>query len=205
VLVDVDLTVRAGEFVAVVGASGSGKSTLLNLAAGIDLPTAGDVALAGNTINHLSERGRTLLRRSRVGFVFQFFNLIPSLTVRDNLLLPLELCGVRRAEALERVQEALKAVGLDDRAFSYPDALSGGEQQRVAVGRAVVHRPAVVLADEPTGNLDAAAGENVLRLMRALTTRYGSSILMATHSRDAAHSADRVVSVLDGSITEAGA
>lgn len=202
VLLDVGLTVDVGEFVAVVGASGSGKSTLLNLAAGIDLPTSGEALLGGSLLNGLSERGRTLLRRTHVGFVFQFFNLIPSLTVRENLLLPLELCGVHRAEARDRAMDTLAAVGLEDRAKDYPDTLSGGEQQRVAVGRALVHRPAAVLADEPTGNLDAAAGENVLRLMRSLSGEYGAAILMATHSQDAAGRADRVVTVRDGSVSE---
>ena len=202
VLHDATFSVAAGDFTAVVGASGSGKSTLLNLAAGIDVPTDGDVMLGRARVNGLSERDRTLLRRRHVGFVFQFFNLIPSLTVLENLLLPLDLCGIRRSEARERALNALADVSLDDRATDYPDTLSGGEQQRVAVGRALVHRPSLVLADEPTGNLDAEAGDNVLSLLRTLSEQHGAAILMATHSPDAADRADRVLSVRDGTVSE---
>ncbi len=202
VLHDATFSVAAGDFTAVVGASGSGKSTLLNLAAGIDVPTDGDVMLGRARLNRLSERDRTLLRRRHVGFVFQFFNLIPSLTVVENLRLPLDLCGVRRSDARERALDALADVSLEDRATDYPDTLSGGEQQRVAVGRALVHRPSLILADEPTGNLDAGAGDNVLSLLRRLGEQHGAAILMATHSPDAAYRADRVLTVRNGSVSE---
>jgi putative ABC transport system ATP-binding protein len=203
VLAGVDLTVARGQFVALVGASGSGKSTLLNLAAGIDQPTRGEVLLDGRFLTQMTERERTLLRREKVGFVFQFFNLIPGLTVEQNLLLPLELTRVPRRESRDRAAVALRELGLADKARRKPDTLSGGEQQRVAVARAVIHRPAVVLADEPTGNLDAAAGADVLALLRQMAAEHGAAVLMATHSQDAAAEADRVLAVRDGSVGKA--
>ncbi len=202
VLHEADLEIAAGELVVLLGRSGSGKSTLLNLASGIDLPTSGAVLLEGTDIARLSERDRTLLRRHQIGFVFQFFNLIPTLTVEENLLLPLELAGrLRRAEQ-QRALELLDFVDLADRRGSYPDVLSGGERQRVAIARALAHDPQVVLADEPTGNLDEETATQVLRLLEASVREAGKTLVMATHSREVARLADRVLRVHEGHLTE---
>ena len=202
VLRDADAVVRRGELAVLVGKSGSGKSTLLNLVAGIDLPTAGEVLVDGIALSSLSERDRTLFRRRHVGFVFQFYNLIPTLTVGENLLLPLELQGratpARRRAALDLLAE----VGLGDRAASFPDRLSGGEQQRVAVARALAHDPTLVLADEPTGNLDLETGLAVLDLLDRLTRRAGKTMLMVTHSPEVVGLADRVFRIEDGRLVE---
>jgi putative ABC transport system ATP-binding protein len=202
VLRDADAVVRRGELAVLVGKSGSGKSTLLNLVAGIDLPTAGEVLVEGIALSRLSERERTLFRRRHVGFVFQFYNLIPTLTVGENLLLPLELQGratpARRRAALDLLAE----VGLADRAASFPDRLSGGEQQRVAVVRALAHDPTLVLADEPTGNLDLETGLAVLDLLDRLTRRAGKTMLMVTHSPEVVGLADRVFRIEDGRLVE---
>jgi putative ABC transport system ATP-binding protein len=202
VLDQVNATVDGGEMVVVLGRSGSGKSTLLNLISGIDLPTAGTVVVDGVDLSSLTEQQRTLFRRARIGFVFQFFNLIPTLTVAENLFLPLELNGRDgprdRADALV----LLDMVGLADRADSYPDILSCGEQQRVAVARALVHDPLLVLADEPTGNLDAETAEQVLHLLDTLTRRSGKTMVMVTHSTEAAEIADRVYALRNGRIVE---
>ncbi|MHB1005350.1 MAG: ABC transporter ATP-binding protein [Chloroflexota bacterium] len=201
VLADVDQTIGRGEFVVILGRSGSGKSTLLNLISGIDLPTAGDVVVDGVVLTALSEEKRTLFRRRYIGFVFQFFNLIPTLTVAENLLLPLELNGRltkgERAAALDLLAE----VGLADRAGSFPDRLSGGEQQRVAIARAIAHDPLLVLADEPTGNLDLETGKQVLGLLDRLTRQAGKTMVMVTHNAEAAGSADRVFSIQSGRLT----
>jgi len=191
-----------GRFTALTGRSGTGKSTLLNLVSGIDLPDAGEVLLGGTALNRLSERERTLLRRREIGFVFQFYNLIPTLTVEENLLLPLELLGRRHAAALPRVRELLERVGLAARGASFPDRLSGGEQQRVAVARALVHEPAVILADEPTGNLDAETGREVMALLAGLVRNAGRTLIVATHSEEVAGRADRVLDIRDGLLVE---
>jgi len=195
----------AGEFTALTGRSGSGKSTLLNLVSGIDVPDAGEVHVDGVEIGALGDRDRTLHRRRRIGFVFQFFNLIPTLTVEENLTLPLELLATPGARARERVREMLDAVGLADRAASFPDRLSGGEQQRIALARALVHDPALVLADEPTGNLDAATGAEILDLLVRLVRGARRTVIMATHSAEAARVADRVLAIESGRVTERGA
>lgn len=208
VLDGVDVTVEAGRRVAVLGPSGSGKSTLLNLLSGIDLPDAGTVRVGGVELTALSERERTVFRRERLGFVFQFFNLIPTLTVLENLLLPLELAAPggrqlkgRDAErALVRATELLERVGLADRAETFPDRLSGGEQQRVAVARAVVHRPRVVLADEPTGNLDEETGERVVALLDDLVTREGTTLVVVTHAAELARRMDTILRVRHGRV-----
>jgi putative ABC transport system ATP-binding protein len=200
VLRDVDLEVARGEFVALVGRSGSGKSTLLNLISGIDAPSAGEVAIAGTPITGLGERERTLFRRRHIGFVFQFFNLVATLTVEENLRLPLELVGRAGAEARTRVAALLRDVGLADRAAAYPDRLSGGEQQRVAVARALAHDPELILADEPTGNLDTDAAEQVLGLLSRARREGGKTVLIVTHSADAARVADRVLTLKDGGL-----
>jgi len=198
VLDAIDLAIDDGEVVAVVGRSGSGKSTLLNLIGGIDVPTSGDVRIAGTSIVDGSEYDRARYRRASVGFVFQFFNLIPTLTVEENLLLPLELNGIGREAARSRVRTLLEEVGLPDRATAFPERLSGGEQQRVAVARAIAHRPKILLADEPTGNLDADAAAHVLGLVRRLSREAGTTVLLATHSEEAASSADRVLALRAG-------
>jgi putative ABC transport system ATP-binding protein len=199
---DVDAAIRPGEIAVLVGRSGSGKSTLLNLISGIDLPTSGAVVVDGTDITALSERDRTLFRRERMGFIFQFFNLIPLLTVQENLLLPLELTGRDDAAGLARARNLLERVNLADRAASFPDRLSGGEQQRVAVARALVHDPALILADEPTGNLDADTAAVVLDLLDRLVRELDKTVVMVTHSRDVVGVADRVFAVQQGHLVE---
>jgi len=202
VLDAVDHRFETGEIVALLGRSGSGKSTLLNLIAGIDLPDSGEVLVEGSPIHRMTDLERTLYRR-RVGFVFQFFNLIPTLTVRENLLLPMELVKGRADEALRAEASAmLERVGLADRAASFPDRLSGGEQQRVALARALAPGPRLLLADEPTGNLDLDTGESVLDLMRSISRNENLTVIMATHSRGVADIADRVLHIEHGKLVE---
>ena len=191
-----------GETVAIRGRSGSGTSTLLNLIGGIDAPDAGSVAVAGIDLTRLSERDRTLFRRRHIGFVYQSFNLVPTLDVADNIRLVLELNGTASAQADKRIGELLAAVGLADRAGSFPDVLSGGEQQRVAIARALCHQPAVLLADEPTGNLDDATAESVLDLLDKLVRQEGGTMLIATHSNRVASYCDRVLELHDGRFTD---
>ncbi len=199
---DLGMRVEDGELVVLLGPSGSGKSTLLNLVSGIDVPTAGDVRIDGISLASMKERERTLFRRDRIGFIFQFFNLIPTLTVEENLLLPLELSGRDTAADHARARELLARVGLSDRAGVFPDRLSGGEQQRVAVARALAHGPAVVLADEPTGNLDRETGRTVLELLERLARSAGKTVLIVTHSEEAVPLADRVLVLRDGRLAE---
>ena len=191
-----------GEVVAIRGRSGSGKSTLLNLIGGIDAPDSGQVTVAGVDITNLSERDRTIFRRKNIGFVYQAFNLVATLNVADNIRLVLELNDASATEADTRIAELLDAVGLGDRAQSYPDVLSGGEQQRVAIARALSHRPPVLLADEPTGNLDDATAETVLALLDTLVRRNGGTMLIATHSARVASFCDRVLELHDGRFKE---
>jgi putative ABC transport system ATP-binding protein len=198
VLRGVDAEIRRGEVVALLGRSGSGKSTLLHLIGGIDLPTAGDIEIAGVSLTRASERARTLFRRRHVGFVFQFFNLIPTLTVEENLLLPLELNGRGGEPGRRAVHALLDEVGLRDRAATFPERLSGGEQQRVAVARALVHDPDLVLADEPTGNLDLDTGRQVLQLLDRMTRRAGKTLVIVTHAAEVAGLADRVLRLHEG-------
>jgi putative ABC transport system ATP-binding protein len=205
VLDHVDLDIRRGESVAIRGRSGSGKSTLLNLVGGIDAPDTGTITVANIDITQLSERERTLFRRHHVGFVYQAFNLVPTLDVADNIRLVLELNDVTGAEADQRIEELLVSVGLADRADSYPDILSGGEQQRVAIARALCHRPAVLVADEPTGNLDDGTAEGVLELLETLVRKTGGTMLVATHSARVAAFCDRSVELSNGRIHAVGA
>ncbi len=198
VLDGIDLDIRRGETVALRGRSGSGKSTLLNLIGGIDVPDAGTVTVDGVNLTGLSERDRTLFRRERIGFVYQAFNLVPTLNVADNVRLVLELNKVPPAAAAARIAELLEAVGLGNRASSYPDILSGGEQQRVAIARALCHEPALLLADEPTGNLDDATAEGVLALLDRLVRSTGRTLLIATHSQHVASRCDRVLELHNG-------
>jgi putative ABC transport system ATP-binding protein len=193
VLTDVSLEVAAGECVAIMGDSGVGKSTLLNIIAGLDVPDSGRVLIESTAINELDEEARTQLRRRRIGFVFQAFHLLPHLTVAANVGLPLALNDVAGAAADERVQGLLAAVGLADRAASFPRDLSGGEMQRAAVARALVHRPALVLADEPTGNLDADSAAEVLELLRAQSKESRAALVLVTHSPTAARTMDRTL------------
>ncbi|MBC7273468.1 MAG: ABC transporter ATP-binding protein [Streptomyces sp.] len=193
---DVSLTFPRGTFTAVMGPSGSGKSTLLHCAAGLDRPTSGSVRIGGTELTGLSERGLTLLRRDRVGFVFQSFNLLPSLTAEQNVALPLRLAGRRVPRA--RVREALHQVGLGDRARHRPAQLSGGQQQRVALARALITRPDVLFGDEPTGALDSRTGREVLALLRGMVDREGQTVIMVTHDPVAAAHADQVVFLVDG-------
>jgi putative ABC transport system ATP-binding protein len=201
VLGDLSLAVAEGEIVALMGRSGSGKSTLLNVIAGIDRPDRGAVVVGGTVVSALPERERTLFRRHQIGFVFQFFNLLPTLTVAENVRLPLELVGRKGADA---VAALLAAVGLADRAGTFPDRLSGGEQQRVAVARALVHEPSLVLADEPTGALDGETGRSVLALLVELARRSRRTMILATHSAEVARAADRVVVLDSGRLGAAG-
>lgn len=202
VLDGVSLDIEPGTFVALLGPSGSGKSTILNLMAGIDAPDAGEVFVDGVALQAQSERARTLFRRERIGFVFQGFNLIPTLTVEENLLLPLELAGRTTEAHRARAHELLSRVGLADRISAWPDRLSGGEQQRVAVARALVHQPGILLADEPTGNLDALAGEGVLDLLESLVRETGTTLVLVTHSETAALRADRILEIWRGTVAE---
>jgi len=200
VLDHLDLVVARGETVALRGRSGSGKSTLLNLVAGIDTPDEGTVIIAGTELTTLGERARTLFRRANIGFVYQSFNLVPTLNVADNLRLVLELNDVPARIADERITRLLDAVGLGQRAASYPDVLSGGEQQRVAIARALCHEPALLLADEPTGNLDDDNAATVLTLLDELVRAEGRTMLIATHSDSVAAQCDRVVELHNGRV-----
>ena len=195
----VSLEVARGSMVALVGPSGCGKSTLLNLVGCVDLPTSGHVLVDGRDTSELNDDALTLLRRDRVGTIFQFFNLLPALSVEANVGLPLVLQGRPAREIAERVSAALGEVDLSDKARAFPAQISGGQLQRAAIARAIVHQPAVLLADEPTGNLDSQNGENVLRLLRALADG-GQAILMATHSAEAAAVCDRTIRMHDGRI-----
>jgi putative ABC transport system ATP-binding protein len=197
-LLEITLDFAPGTFTAVMGPSGSGKSTLLQCAAGLDRPTSGEIRLAGHDLRGLSESGLTLLRRERIGFVFQSFNLLPSLTAELNVALPLRLA--RRKPSRREIREVLAAVGLADRATHRPSELSGGQQQRVAIARALVTRPEVVFADEPTGMLDSASGRDVLRLLRELVDSRGQTVVMVTHDPVSAACADRVVFLADGQV-----
>src|SRR5687768_14922262 len=202
VLRDVSVTIARGEIVVLVGRSGSGKSTLLNVIAGIDHPTAGAVIVDGTDLTALDEQARTRFRRRHIGFVFQFFNLIPLLTVEENLLLPLDLNGRADASGVARARALLERVGLGGRGDSFPDRLSGGEQQRVAIARALIHDPALILADEPTGNLDADTAATVLDLLDTLAREMGRTVLMATHSREVIGVADRIFTMERGALVE---
>jgi putative ABC transport system ATP-binding protein len=198
VLRDASVTIETGALVAIRGRSGSGKSTLLNLLAGLDLPTTGEVFVEDACVSRLSPRDRTIFRRDRIGFVFQFFNLIPTLTAMENVQLPAELAGASAGVAAERAGDLLAAVGLRDRAPHFPDRLSGGEQQRVAIARALIQDPRLVLADEPTGNLDEATGQLVLELLDRVTRQAGKTLVLVTHSAEVAARADRVLTIEDG-------
>jgi putative ABC transport system ATP-binding protein len=196
----VDLGVSTGEMLAIMGRSGSGKSTLLTLLGGVDVPTSGQVFLEGTDLATLSDDQRTLIRRRRIGFVFQSFNLLPILTAEENVALPLELDGVPTPASLEKAGKMLELVGLEKRRKHLPGKLSGGEQQRVAIARALVIDPAIVLADEPTGNLDSANGKRVTTVLRDLVDEHGQTLVLVTHDPVVASQADRVIYLADGQV-----
>jgi putative ABC transport system ATP-binding protein len=202
VLRDVNVAFTKGESVAILGKSGTGKSTLLNLISGVDRADAGTIWLDGCDLTALDEHQRTLFRRQNIGFVFQFFNLIPTLTVWENVALPLELNGATAAQTQSQTDSILDAVGLLDRRSTFPDRLSGGEQQRVAIARALVHDPLLVLADEPTGNLDEETGRQVIALLDRLTRQVDKNLILVTHSAEAAGHADRILYLRDGRLTD---
>ena len=203
VLAGVDLEVATGERVVVIGRSGSGKSTLLHVLAGLDSPSSGRVALNGIELTSLDESGRARLRRRSMGFVFQFFNLIPTLTVAENVRLPLSLIGRQEGEARAAATALLTELGLEDVEQRFPEELSGGEQQRVAIARALVHRPPIVFADEPTGNLDLETARQVMALLERLCRRDGTALLIATHAPEVVGAADRVLTIRQGTIENA--
>lgn len=200
---DLSLNVEPGETVAIVGRSGSGKSTLLNIIGGLEPVQQGHVHVLGNSLTDLNDSQRTALRRTHIGFIYQAFNLIPTLNVADNITLPLALSGTTTKKRNDILQPLLDAIGLEGRGDDYPDVLSGGEQQRVAIARALIHKPAIVLADEPTGNLDAQSGRRILSLLEALVNEQGSSLLMVTHSLEVARVADRVLIMTTGQLERA--
>lgn len=200
VLNTLELNVSKGEIIILLGKSGSGKSTLLNIISGIDVPDSGSVAIDGTDITKLSEKERTIVRRNKIGFIFQFFNLIPTLTVKENLQLPLELKNI--SEQVEKINSVLKEVGLSNKANTYPDKLSGGEQQRIAIARALIHNPDIILADEPTGNLDYETGLQIIHLLDRVVKKKGKTMIMVTHSKDVIGLADKIFSLKEGKLIE---
>jgi putative ABC transport system ATP-binding protein len=198
----IDLKIGRASFVAIMGPSGSGKSTLLNILGALEVPTEGELFLEGTNVGALDDQQRTLLRRRRIGFIFQQFNLLPIFSAAENVALPLRLEGTRASEADTRARDMLSLVGLAGRADHLPSQLSGGEQQRVAIARALVAKPAIILADEPTGNLDSANGDRVIVMLRELVDNQGQTVVLVTHDALVASRADRVVHVLDGRIDD---
>lgn len=198
----VSLGFAAGEFAAIMGPSGSGKSTLLHVMGALEEPSSGRVVIGGEDLSGLSDRELTLLRRTRMGFVFQFFNLIPTLSAEENVMLPVLISGEKANKYDQRLEEVMSLVGLEGRRAHRSDELSGGEQQRVAIARALIRHPDVVLADEPTGNLDSGTGAGVLELLRESAARYGQTVVMVTHDARAAAVADRVVFLADGRVVD---
>jgi len=198
VLRDISLNISRGEFVSIMGPSGSGKSTLLYILSGLDMPTQGRVLLNGRDISGLDDAKKSMMRRRNIGFVFQFYNLIPNLNVEENIMLPVLLDGKDRKEYRHKLNDILTVVGLSDRRRHTPRELSGGQQQRVAIARALMNDPDIIFADEPTGNLDSKSGMEILALLRQINRERGKTILMVTHSRDAAQYGNRVIYVRDG-------
>jgi putative ABC transport system ATP-binding protein len=201
-LADVSLGIERGEMVSIVGPSGSGKSTLLNLIGGLDHPTSGEIEIDGLRLSGLSDDGLTKVRRDKIGFIFQFFNLLPTLSALENVSIPLHLRGWPRKKIDERARELLDLVGLGQRLEHLPEELSGGERQRVAIARALSIYPPILLADEPTGNLDTHTGAEILDLIRDVHRRLGATVLIVTHDRDVAESCPRIVALLDGAVVE---
>jgi len=201
-LENINLRLERGEFAAVMGPSGCGKSTLLHLLGGLDRPTSGRVILNGEDLTRLPDEKLTAIRRQKMGFVFQFFNLIPVLTAVENVALPMLLDGVKKSTAQDRAEEWLRRVGLEERGHHHPDQLSGGQQQRVAIARALVSEPDLILADEPTGNLDSRASDEVAAWLRKIVDEYGRTILMVTHDPRIAAYADRIIFLKDGTVVD---
>ena len=200
VLRDINLTIQAGEFVSIMGPSGSGKSTLLYLLGGLDKPTAGQIFVKGNELSTMTDREESLLRRRELGFVFQFYNLVPNLNVEDNIMLPILLDGKRLTTERPKLEQILDEVGLADRRYHTPRELSGGQQQRVAIARALVNQPDIILADEPIGNLDSKTGKEIMELLKRINRERGKTILQVTHSQEAATYGDRTIMVRDGKV-----
>lgn len=201
-LKSVSLSIGKAEMVAIMGPSGSGKSTLLHLMGGLDRPTEGSVSIAGSRIDTLNDKALSQLRRREIGFVFQFYNLVPVLTARENVAVPLILDGVKRREALQRADTLLAQVGLDGREHHRPGELSGGQQQRVSIARALIIQPSLILADEPTGALDSETGQDIIRLLRQLVEQQGHTVVMVTHDPRVAAHASRIVNIKDGRIVD---
>ncbi|MCR2805816.1 ABC transporter ATP-binding protein [Paenibacillus soyae] len=201
-LKDTDLHIGRGEFIAIMGPSGSGKSTMLQLLGGLDLPSAGQVSVDGVALNKLNEKERTLFRRTKVGFVFQNYQLLPMMTVAENVALPLAANRAPKEEIKDTVNRLLREVGLEDKASRFPSQLSGGQQQRVAIARALAMKPRLILADEPTGNLDRKTGEGVLQLLTRLNREEQITIVMVTHDEDAAKAASRIIQIRDGEVVQ---
>jgi len=194
----VDLSIRSGQYLSIVGPSGSGKSTLLGLIAGLDAPTTGEIVIDGIEITKLTEDALACLRSKKIGFVFQFFHLVPSLTALENVLVPLEISGAVRA--ITRAKELLREVGLEDRSKHYPAQLSGGEQQRVAIARALANNPPILLADEPTGNLDSVNGSRIIEMLHEVNVSRGTTVVLVTHDTELASSADLMLQMRDGQV-----
>lgn len=197
---DVSIDIRAGEFVAIMGPSGCGKSTLLNLIGAIDRPDSGTIIFDGQTVNQLDDEALTRIRGEKIGFVFQSFNLLPTFSVMENIMVPIELNKSKVQFAEKRAKELLQKVGLESRAHFFPSQLSGGEMQRVAIARALIHEPRLLVADEPTGNLDTQNGENILQLIKEFNRDFKLAIIMATHSKEASQTADRLLQMRDGTL-----
>ena len=202
VLKDINLVINKGEFVSIMGPSGSGKSTLLYLLGGLDKPTSGSIKINGKEMSTLKDKDESKMRRSDIGFVFQFYNLIPNLNVEENIMLPILLDGKKMKDYKKRLNNILEVVGLTDRRKHTPRELSGGQQQRVAIARALINEPDIIFADEPIGNLDSKTGTEIMELMREINTEKGTTILQVTHSREAASYGTRIINVKDGKVCE---
>lgn len=202
VLKDISFTARKGEFISLMGASGSGKSTLLYLLGGLDYPDSGEIILGGKDIARMNDKELSKFRRNKLGFVFQFFNLVQNLSVEDNIMLPLIMDGKNPPKYADSLTEILEITGLGDKRKSFPDQLSGGQQQRCAIARAVIYQPDILLADEPTGNLDSKSGEDIMKLFRKINREKEITILMVTHSDKCAAYADRIITLSDGRLLD---
>lgn len=202
VLKNISLNVQKGKFISLMGASGSGKSTLLYLLGGLDCPDSGEIILSGKDIAHMKDKELSKFRRNELGFVFQFFNLVQNLSVEDNIMLPVLMDGKKPEKYADKLTEILEITGLSDKRKSYPNQLSGGQQQRCAIARAVIYEPGILLADEPTGNLDSKSGDDIMELFRIINKEKGITILMVTHSDKCAAYADRIITLSDGRLSD---
>ncbi|MBQ8613743.1 MAG: ABC transporter ATP-binding protein [Ruminiclostridium sp.] len=202
VLKNISLNVQKGKFISLMGASGSGKSTLLYLLGGLDCPDSGEIILSGKDIAHMKDKELSKFRRNELGFVFQFFNLVQNLSVEDNIMLPVLMDGKKPEKYADKLTEILEITGLSDKRKSYPNQLSGGQQQRCAIARAVIYEPGILLADEPTGNLDSKSGDDIMELFRKINKEKGITILMVTHSDKCAAYADRIITLSDGRLSD---